>query len=179
LVRELQASREKRDPVAVDVPEEAMSSSTRHKWNARRMQDEMHAADVEDRRARILIVDDDMEMRSFLSDVLEQSGYEVIQASDGLTAIAVLEDELHDSGGDHTVPIDAVVTDLRMPGATGLEVLEYLRHHDWSTGVILISGFASRELVDEALRMGAAKVLAKPFSLLDFLGAVQAVARGA
>jgi DNA-binding NtrC family response regulator len=62
-------------------------------------------------------------------------------------------------------PLDLIITDVRMHGVTGLEILAGLRENDWSTPVILMTAFGDAELHAEAMRLGALAVLDKPFEL--------------
>ena len=125
---------------------------------------------------RVLVADDDEEMRALLATALRDEGYNVVEASDGLELLDRLEFAGED--GDWVPLYDVVVSDVRMPGVTGLEVLEGMRQVDWSTGVVLISAFADQQVHDDARRLGAMAVLAKPFALQDFLDAIRDVAPG-
>jgi len=125
-------------------------------------------------KSRVLLAEDDAEMRRFLADSLREEGYEVIEAASGVELLERLEFEAED--GRWLPMFDVVVTDVRMPGVTGLEVLEGIRNVEWSTGVILVSAFADQEVHDQARRLGACAVLAKPFPLGEFLTAVRDVA---
>lgn len=71
---------------------------------------------------------------------------------------------------------EIVITDVYMPGATGLELLERLRGSDGHTKVILISAFANGEIYEEAKRLGGACVIEKPFNLREFLQTVELLA---
>ena len=83
--------------------------------------------------ARILVVDDEESMRRFLSILLEKDGHEVVLASGGAEALTRLESE----------SFDVLVTDLKMPGMTGLELLEKVREVDPSLPVVVLTAFAS------------------------------------
>lgn len=123
---------------------------------------------------KVLVADDDPEMRRVLAQALREDGYQVIEARDGVDLLGKISLEYEDNNA--TATVDLIVTDVRMPGYTGMEVLEGLRHVDWTTPVIVISAFADRELTREARLFGAATVLAKPFAMRDFLDAVHDVA---
>jgi DNA-binding response OmpR family regulator len=119
----------------------------------------------------VVLIEDDPDMRDALSSSLRAAGYHVIEASDGTQVIGRWPTV--DTEDGPLIEADLVVTDQRMPGASGLEVLTDLRRRDWATQVILISAFADEELRDEARRMGACAVLAKPFEMDEFLETVQ------
>jgi two-component system, NtrC family, response regulator HydG len=113
--------------------------------------------------ARILVVDDNLEMARTLSDGLGDHGYQAMAVSSGAEAIARLE-----SGG-----VDAVVTDLRMPNIDGLAVLESSRRLDPIRPVIIMTAFSAIDSAVESIRRGANHYLTKPFKqdeLLIFLG---------
>ncbi|MCU0620491.1 MAG: response regulator [Gemmatimonadales bacterium] len=94
----------------------------------------------------------------------------MIEAGDGTKALDEMATGLlrPDSPG----PPDIVVSDIRMPGKTGLELLAGLRRADWATPVILITGFGDRHTLAEAQRLGAAAVFDKPFDVDDLRTAV-------
>ncbi|RYZ40914.1 MAG: response regulator [Myxococcaceae bacterium] len=130
------------------------------------------------RATRILVADDQSEMRTLIRKMLVRRGYEVVEASDGPDLVRVLIDGLT---ADESRAPDLIITDVRMPGFTGLEVLARLRREQWDTPVILITAFGDAKLHSEAQRLGAAYVLDKPFELDELRNAVEAalaVARG-
>lgn len=110
-------------------------------------------------RPRLLLVEDDREMRTLLARQLRRSGYEVTEARDGVTALSRLGDAICTCGRSN---FDALISDVRMPGHSGLELLTELRRCDWAMPVILITAFGTNEMHDEARRFGAA-MLDKPF----------------
>jgi two-component system response regulator AtoC len=103
-------------------------------------------------RARVLVVDDKENIRKLLARILGES-YDVTTAADGLGAIALL-------AAQH---FDAVVTDLRMPGADGFEVLRVAKTRSPETEVIMMTAYATVPDAVEAMRQGAFDYLAKPF----------------
>ena len=102
---------------------------------------------------RVLLVDDDESFRRVQGFKLEQAGYEVTSCADGMTAI--------DSFGEGSH--DVVVTDIRMPGISGLELLGRLRAISPETPVVVITGHGSIETAVEAMKEGAFDFLTKPF----------------
>lgn len=119
------------------------------------------------RRPLALLADDDREMRALLSDTLREEGWEVLEAVDGFelaTRVRAL------------VALDLIISDMRMPGLTGLEAIEELRKGACRVPVILLSGFADASLEEEAARLGIAAVLPKPFPLRTLLEAVRRAA---
>lgn len=108
---------------------------------------------------RVLVAEDDWDMRELIVASLRADGYDVTAASD--------LDRLGDSVGVDTSPdaVALIVTDNRMPGCTGLELLTALRAARWETPVILITAFGSAETHRHAASLGATAVLDKPFPL--------------
>jgi nitrogen-specific signal transduction histidine kinase/CheY-like chemotaxis protein len=121
----------------------------------------------------VLVVDDEDAVRQFTSKALERLGYEVIQAEDGLDALAVWQ--------SHGSAIDAVVLDMSMPGMGGREVFEHLRRHAPGLPVLFTSGYDPSDAAGALLRETSVAFLQKPYrpgtlgqELSKLLGAVQA-----
>lgn len=106
--------------------------------------------------ARILLVDDDPQVREGLTLAISTLGMEAVAASGGREALRALEDGQ---------PVDAVILDLLMPEVSGFEVLEALRQRDPHLPVILSSGFAPDERVTKALQYPRTFYLQKPYTL--------------
>jgi CheY-like chemotaxis protein len=132
------------------------------------------AQQARERTVRVLVAEDQREMRVLMSEVLRREGYEVLEAASGTELIDRLVTGLI-ADDDARAP-DLIVTDVRMPGCTGLEVLARLRRNDWSTPVILITAFGDPATHEEAHRLGAAYVLDKPFELDDLVLAALSLA---
>jgi two-component system response regulator FlrC len=102
--------------------------------------------------ARLLVVDDDEGLRSFLEAALSSEGYQVTLAVDGADALRRLD----------ATGFDIVLTDLKMPGVDGLQVLQHVRAEHPGTQVILLTAHGSIETAVEAMRAGACDFLQKP-----------------
>ena len=113
---------------------------------------------------RILVVEDDGDMRLLLEEELGAAGYEVLVAGEGGEALTLLQ--------SHSV--DLVLTDLAMPGIPGEKLLQQVRAWDSSVPVIIMTAFGSIESAVEAMRGGARHYITKPFRLEDMLGTVKA-----
>jgi two-component system response regulator PilR (NtrC family) len=105
--------------------------------------------------ARILVTDDERSMRELLAIVLRREGYDVLVASDGATAIAALE----------RGSVDLLISDIKMPDMTGIEVLRAAKSLDPALPAIMMTAFASQETAIEALRLGACDYVIKPFNV--------------
>jgi CheY-like chemotaxis protein len=111
-------------------------------------------------RMRVLLAEDDDEMRALLAQVLEKEGYDVIEASDGSELIDFVG--LAVSVPDIESAPDVIISDHRMPGWSGLEVLAGVRSLGSAVPFILITAFGNARLRDQAMRMGATAVIDKP-----------------
>jgi len=126
------------------------------------------------RPVRVLVAEDQREMRVLMCEVLRREGYEVVEAASGTELVERLVQGMV-ADDDARAP-DLIVTDVRMPGCSGLEVLARLRRNDWSTPVILITAFGDLATHEEAQRLNAAYVLDKPFELDDLVLAALSLA---
>jgi DNA-binding response OmpR family regulator len=102
--------------------------------------------------ARVLIIEDDEEMRSLLKDFFVEEGFETDSVSNGYDALGILIKK----------PFDLVITDIRMPGLTGLDILPRIRKLQPGVSIILITAFGSEEVRRRAYERGATLYLEKP-----------------
>ena len=105
----------------------------------------------------ILVIDDEPEIRELLAEHLRARGYRVATASDGFAAVSLINRSAGQFG--------LILTDLHLPGADGLGVLQAARAASPSTQVVIITGYASLDSAITAVRLGAYDYLTKPFSL--------------
>ncbi len=103
---------------------------------------------------RILVVDDEPNMRTILKGLLAREGYAVAEASDGREAVVRLE-----TGGDYHV----VITDLRMPGMDGMQLLARMVEHYPETATVMITAHGTVDTAVEAMKVGAFDFVTKPF----------------
>jgi CheY-like chemotaxis protein len=121
--------------------------------------------------ARLLIIDDDVQFRLTLREILEQAGYEVVEASDG-------REGLQRSQATH---MDVILLDLLMSGQEGLETMRALRQADPQVKIIAMSGGGQTGRMDflkVAAVMGAQRTLQKPFRHEALLAAVRELTQG-
>jgi len=102
---------------------------------------------------RVLVVDDEANMRRVLEIMLSRRGYRTLSAGDGREALAQLQDQT----------VDLVISDLRMPGMNGIELLQALRESGNETPLIIITAQGTIESAVEAMRLGACDYLLRPF----------------
>ena len=115
----------------------------------------MAPAAAERRQPRILVVDDERSMRELLAIVLRREGYEVVLAENGHAAVELLERD----------PIDLLISDIKMPDMSGVDVLRAAKKADKDVLAIMITAFASTDTAVEAMRLGACDYLSKPFDV--------------
>lgn len=113
---------------------------------------------------RVLIVEDDQDMREMLSEILSDSGYQTLAVLDAADALKMIRD-------DRAV-LDLVITDVRMPGVKGDEILATARACRAETPVLVITAFGTVEHAVEMVRAGAYQYITKPFHMTELLGAV-------
>lgn len=118
---------------------------------------------------RILLAEDDGEMRALVSSDLRLAGYSVVECGDGpalLRRLATANDTCE-------IGVDLVISDVVLPGLSGLEALEQLRSVDPFTPFIILTAFGGAAVRQTANRLGAIAVLDKPFEAGDLLRLVK------
>jgi DNA-binding NtrC family response regulator len=112
---------------------------------------------MSDNGIRVLIVDDDKDMRATLTDFISRLGVKVSTAANVADAQFALRTE--------NPSFDLVLTDLRLPGGSGMDVVKAAHSRSTETLVTIITGYASLETAIEAIRLGAYDYITKPFTL--------------
>jgi DNA-binding NtrC family response regulator len=112
---------------------------------------------------QLLIVDDEPSMRKMLEILFAQEGYSVLAAESAERAMEALAAK----------PFDLVISDIRMPGLSGLDLLRRLKSEDSPTEVILMTAYASTESAIEALKLGAFDYVTKPFEVEELANIVR------
>jgi len=108
---------------------------------------------------RLLIIDDEENMRHMLSSMLKKSGYRVSTASNGSEALDMVDQTLY----------DFILCDLKMPDMSGMEFFEAARDKLWASTVIMMSAYGSIDTAVEAMKKGAYDFISKPFKLDEVL----------
>ena len=103
---------------------------------------------------RIVLIDDEADIRDVTEMVLADAGYRIATASDGLEGLAYCRD-FHPH---------IVITDVRMPGMSGLEVLEHLKREDPDVEVIVVTAFSEMDVAIKALQLDASDFITKPIN---------------
>jgi CheY-like chemotaxis protein len=117
--------------------------------------------------AHILVVEDDVQFRQMLLDMLQQDGHQLASAGDGAQAIKLLA----------TLRPDLIITDILMPGMDGVELIMALSKQDDATPMIAMSGgrrsITAEFNLDSAALLGVKATLSKPFSRADLRAAIE------
>lgn len=104
---------------------------------------------------KILVVDDEKEMRDLCSQILDEEGYKIALAEDGKKAVnKVLREDFA-----------VAIIDIKMPGMDGMEVLRFIKKHKPHIEVIMITGYSTTETAVGAMKLGAADYITKPFNI--------------
>jgi DNA-binding NtrC family response regulator len=114
------------------------------------------SADATEPRTRLLLVDDDEAACRLLSEVLEREAYRVVSALSADEALSKLDEE---------GPFDAILTDLRMPRKSGLDLLRVVRGRDPEALVLVLTAFGDAAAAGEAIRAGAYDFISKPYDI--------------
>ena len=114
---------------------------------------------------RVLVVDDSAESVELVKRNLESIGFHVSSASSVRSALALLE----------SIDVDLVITDLKMPGENGFELVRHVSENHKGVGILVITGFPSIEGAIESIRIGAEEYLVKSFTDKELFSAVQRV----
>jgi two-component system response regulator PilR (NtrC family) len=116
-----------------------------------------------------LVVDDEPDIRDSIDVILSLEGYEVATAESGDAAVERVK----------KMPFDLVITDLRMPGKSGVDTLAELKQLNPGLPVIVLTGYASDRSTSRCRASGGAQIMRKPLRLAELLTMVQGALRGA
>ena len=114
-------------------------------------------------KEHILVVDDEEEIREIIIEILEESGYNIDSAVDGIDALEKLKKNKY----------DMVLTDLMMPRLDGMELLKKMKDLYPDTAVIILTAYGTMESAIIALKMGAYDFITKPFKIASITNTVE------
>ena len=115
------------------------------------------------KKKKILIVDDEQNVRQLIGKVLEKEGYEISYACDGREGLDIF----------HKKNIDLIISDIKMPEMSGIEFLHEVKKQEPDIDFILITAFATMETAIEAIKNGAQDYVTKPFDIKEIVDAVK------
>lgn len=105
---------------------------------------------------RILVMDDEPDIRKIVRMTLEKAGYQVLEAEDGEKAIKIL------NTGENRMMLDVIICDIRMPKINGVEAITYFQKEYPRVPLIVLTGFPDTEMATSFLRSGVVDYLVKP-----------------
>ena len=123
-------------------------------------------------KEHILVVDDEQNMRNTLAFILETANYQVTTAAEGREA---LEEIL--AAREHGRPVNLLITDFRLPGLTGLQLIDELNYLKIKIPVLVITAYGNRSLFHELMRTGCADYLDKPFDYKELVKRVDSLVK--
>lgn len=121
-------------------------------------------------KKHIFLVEDELHLRLTLTLILRKAGFQVTAAEDGNKALKQLQ-ELQNKPGK----VDLLVTDIQMPGLTGIEIIDGIRKMNLDIPCLVITGYGNKDTVIELMRKGCSEYLDKPFEPEEFLKRVNIV----
>lgn len=116
---------------------------------------------------RILVIDDEEQIRKVVGTVLRKGGFDVVEAEDGAKAIELL------NSGDNPMMIDVIICDIRMPHINGTEAIKYFRAQYPSVPIIVLTAYPDFQLATSMLKEGVMDYLVKPVDREKMLMAVK------
>ncbi len=125
-----------------------------------------------DARSRVLLVEDDVDMRRLVACMLRKDGYDVTEVEDGVGLLRHLQSATWPTP---RAPFDAIVSDIQMPDLTAVEVMDALPGRRCDVPIILMTAYGDADAQREALALGAAAVLQKPLDWQQLRTTLQAV----
>ncbi len=123
--------------------------------------------DMLQEKTLILVVDDQFGDRETLKTILEDKGYRVATAADGVHAVQMVKDRHY----------DIIFLDIKLPGIDGIETFEQVKKIDSKAVVIMMTGYTAEDMVEKALQGGAYTCIQKPFDMVKVLTLVEGLAR--
>ena len=111
---------------------------------------------IKEAKGRVLVIDDEPEVRKIVRHALERSGYDVVEAEDGEKAIEAIR------SGDNPLLTDVIICDVRMPKINGVEAVSFFREQFPSVPIIVLTGYPDMQLATSFLKQGVMEYLVKP-----------------
>ena len=119
-------------------------------------------------KGKILVVDDEADVRDVIKLQLEQRGLNVLEAVDGQNAIDILR------SGSNLINVGVILCDIRMPKVNGVECIQYIREQAPGIPIVVVTGYPDTELATELLKKGVKDYLVKPVEKEKLLAVVDA-----
>jgi len=120
-------------------------------------------------KGKILVIDDEEEVREVLRIHLESAKYNVLEASDGQEALKMME------MGSNLLQVGLIICDIRMPKVNGIEAIDFLKQHAPSIPIIVVTGYPDSELAVSLLKKGVRDYMVKPVEKEKLLAKVKEI----
>ena len=120
-------------------------------------------------KGKILIVDDEQDVRDIFQDRLEKAGYNTIMAENGEEAIKTLR------SGDNMLKVGIIFCDIRMPKVNGIECIDFLRQQAPGIPVVVVTGYPDAEVAKELMKKGIKQYLVKPLDKEKMMAIVEEI----
>lgn len=120
-------------------------------------------------KGKILIVDDEQDVRDIFQDRLEKAGYNTIMAENGEEAIKTLR------SGDNMINVGIIFCDIRMPKVNGIECIDFLRQQAPGIPVVVVTGYPDAEVAKELMKKGIKQYLVKPLDKEKMMAIVEEI----
>ena len=120
-------------------------------------------------KGKILVIDDEQDIRDIFKDRLEKAGYNPILAENGEEAIALLR------SGDNMMNVGVILCDIRMPKVNGIECIKFLRQEAPGIPIVVITGYPDSELATKLIAQGVKEYLVKPVDKEKMLGVINKI----
>lgn len=120
-------------------------------------------------KGKILIVDDEQDVRDIFQDRLEKAGYNTIMAENGEEAIKTLR------SGDNMLNVGIIFCDIRMPKVNGIECIDFLRQQAPGIPVVVVTGYPDAEVAKELMKKGVKQYLVKPLDKEKMMAIVEEI----
>jgi two-component system chemotaxis response regulator CheY len=117
-------------------------------------------------KGRVLIMDDEPDVRKVVKMILTKAGYDVIEAEDGEKAIAAIKE------GENPLLLSVIICDIRMPKINGVEAINYFQQQWPRVPLIVLTGFADMKMAIDFLKIGVVDYLVKPVAKEKLMNAV-------
>lgn len=111
---------------------------------------------IKESKGRVLVIDDEAEVRKIVRLALEKNGYDVVEAEDGEKAIETIR------SGDNPLLTDVIICDVRMPKINGVEAVAFFREQFPSVPIIVLTGYPDMQLATSFIKQGVMEYLVKP-----------------
>ena len=122
---------------------------------------------IKEAKGRVLVIDDEAEVRKIVHLALEKNGFDVVEAEDGEKAIEAIR------SGDNPLRTDVIICDVRMPKINGVEAVAFFREQFPSVPIIVLTGYPDMQLATSFLKQGVMEYLVKPVEKEKLLETVE------